>query len=146
MSAVDSGYYEQQRRGIEDQYAAQMASNTFSRTLGQQRGERNLSFMTQSFKREVPRFSAGFAQRGLGGGQQSGVMRRSMSNYLGDFNTQYGEAQTDLYDQLRQFDLQGAQLGANRSASLAEMELAKAREIAYTAQNIAALRQMMGGT
>ena len=146
MSAVDSGYYEAQRRGIDDQYAAQMASNTFSRTLAQQRGQRDLSFMRQGLNRQAPSFTAGFAQRGFGGGQQSGVMRRSMSNYLGDFNTSYGQAQTDLYDQLRQYDLTGAQLGANRTSQLADMELNKAREISYAASNIEALRQIMGGT
>lgn len=145
--AVDSGYYESQRRGIEDQYAAQMASNTFSRTLAQQRGNRDLNLMTQGFQRQTPTFMSGFAQRGFGGGNvRSGVMQRSMQNYIGDFSQQYGAAQNDLTAQLRQYDLSGAQFGAQRASSLAEMELAKAREIAYAAQNIEALRQAMGGT
>jgi hypothetical protein len=146
MSLVDSGYYEQQRRGIDDQYAASMAANSFGRTLSQTRGNRDLAMMGNTFRRQVPSFTAGFGQRGFGGGQQSGVMRRSMSNYLGDFNQQYGNAQNDITDQLRQFDLEAAQLGANRNTAYADMELAKAREIAFAAQNVSALRQMMGGT
>jgi len=146
MAAVDSGYYESQRRGIEDQYAAQMASNTFARTLAQQRGSRDLSMMNQGFKRQTPSFLSGFAQRGLGGGVRSGVMQRSMQNYIGDFTQQYGTAQNDLTSQLRQFDLTGNQLGAQRANSFAELELQKAREIAYAAQNIEALRQSWGGT
>jgi hypothetical protein len=145
MALVDSGYYESARRGIDDQYAAQMASNTFARTLAQQRGNRQLNLMTQGFKRQTPSFMAGFGQRGFGGGVQSGVMQRSMSNYLGDFTQQYGAAQNDLTSQLRQFDLTGTQLGAQRSSSYAELELQKAREIAYAAQNIEALRQSLGG-
>jgi hypothetical protein len=147
MAAVDAGYYESQRRGIDDQYAAQMASNTFARTLAQQRGNRDLNLMTQGFQRQTPSFMAGFGQRGFGGGNvRSGVMQRSMQNYVNDFTQQYGNAQNDLTAQLRQYDLTGTQLGAQRSSSLAEMELAKAREIAYAAQNIEALRQAMGGT
>jgi hypothetical protein len=145
MAYVDSGYYEGARRGIDDQYAAQMASNTFARTLAQQRGDRSLNMMTQGFKRQAPSFLAGFGRRGFGGNVQSGVMQRSMQNYVNDFTQQYGQAQNDLTGQLRQFDLTGAQLGAQRSSSYADLELQKAREIAYAAQNIEALRQSLGG-
>jgi hypothetical protein len=146
MAAVDSGYYESQRRGIDDQYAAQMASNTFARTLAQTRGNRSLGLMQQGYQRQTPSFLAGFGQRGFGGGVQSGVMQRSMQNYVNNYTQQYGGAQNDLTDQLRQYDLSGAQLGAQRSNSMAELELAKAREIAYAAQNIEALRASYGGT
>jgi hypothetical protein len=146
VALVDSGYYESQRRGVDDQYAAQMASNTFARTLAQQRGNRDLNMMTQSFKRQTPSFMASFGQRGFGGGGvRSGVMQRSMQNYLGDYTQQYGSAQNDLTAQLRQFDLTGTQLGAQHSSALADIQLAKAREIAYAAQNIEALRQSLGG-
>jgi hypothetical protein len=72
-------------------------------------------------------------------------MQRSMQNYLGDFTQQYGTAQNDLTSQLRQYDLTGTQLGAQHSSALADIQLAKAREIAYAAQNIEALRQSLGG-
>jgi len=66
-------------------------------------------------------------------------------NYLGDYTQQYGFAQNDLTDQLRQFDLQSAQYGANRTNSIADLELAKARDVAFAAQNIEALRASLGG-
>jgi hypothetical protein len=146
MVAVDTGYYESQRRGIDTNYAAQMAANTFSRTLSQSRGNRNLSFLSDSFHRQTPSFTSGFAQRGLGGpGIKSGVMQHAMQNYIGDYQTAYGQATNDLTDQMRQFDLNSAQLGANRTSALADMELAKARDVAFAAQNIEALRQSLGG-
>jgi hypothetical protein len=146
MVAVDTGYYESQRRGIDSTYAAQMATNTFSRTLAQSRGNRGLSFLSQSFGRQTPHFTSSFAQRGLGGaGVQSGVMQHAMQNFLGDYQTQYGQAQNDLTDQLRQYDLTAAQLGANRTSAYADMELAKARDVAFAAQNIEQLRQSLGG-
>ena len=143
---VDSGYYEGLRRGVEEEYASGMAANTYSQTLARNRGNRDLSFMKQGFQRSVPGFSSQFGQRGLGGGGlRSGVMQRSMSNYLGDFQREYSGAQNDLTDQLRQFDLTAAQMGASRTSSLADIELQKAREIAFAAQNIEALRAAMGG-
>lgn len=144
---VDSGYYESLRRGIESEFAAGMAGNTYSQTLARNRGNRDLNLMQSSFKRSVPSFTSGFGQRGFGGGMgaRSGVMQRAMSNYLGDYQRQYSGAQNDLTDQLRQYDLTAAQLGAQRTSALADIELQKAREIALTAQNIEALRSALGG-
>ena len=143
---VDSGYYESLTRGIEGEYAAGMAGNTYSQTLARNRGNRDLSFMKQSFQRGVPSFTAGFGQRGFGGGGvRSGVMQRAMSNYLGDFQRTYSGAEQDLTDQLRQYDLTAAQLGAQRTSALADIELQRAREISLTAQNIEALRAAFGG-
>jgi hypothetical protein len=144
--SVDSGYYESLRRGVEQDYAAGMAANTYSQTLSRNRGNRDLDLMQTGFKRSVPGFTSSFAQRGFGGGGvRSGVMQRSMSNYLTDFQRNYSTAQNDLTDSLRQYDLQSAQLGAQRTSSLADIELQKAREIAFAAQNIEALRGMLGG-
>lgn len=143
---VDSGYYESLRRGVEQEYAAGMAGNTYSQTLARNRGNRALSFMQTDFSRSVPRFSASFGQRGFGGGGvQSGVMQRAMSNYLGDFQRSYTSGQQELTDQLRQYDLTAAQMGAQRTSALADIELQKAREIALAAQNIEALRGVLGG-
>jgi hypothetical protein len=143
--AVDSGYYESLQRGVNQDYAAGMAANTYSQTLARNRGNRNLSFMKQDFQRGVPNFTSQFGQRGFGGGIRSGVMQRSMANYLGDFQRSYTTQEQDLTDSLRQYDLQSAQLGAQRTSALADIELQKAREIAFAAQNIEALRGMLGG-
>lgn len=146
MSTVDSGYYEAQRRGVEDQFAASMAANTYSRTLAQQRGSRDINLFRQGFQRSFPGYRATFGQRGLGGGGVgSGVMQRSMRNYLGDYNKQLNTMRSDVTDQLRGFDLTGAQYQSQRTSALADIELQKAREIAFAAQNIEALRQALGG-
>jgi hypothetical protein len=143
---VDSGYYESARRGINNQYAAQMAANTYSQELSRTRGNRQLSEMQLGFKRGVPGFAASFGQRGFGGGVgRSGVMQQSMANYLGDYTRDYTNVQNDLAEQMRQFELNAAQLGAQQQGSLADLELDRGREIAFAAQNIAALRALMGG-
>ena len=94
---IDSGYYEGARRGINDQYAAQMAANTYSKSLSQTRGKRSLSEMQTGFKRSIPGFTSQWGQRGLGGGGiKSGVMQQAMGNYLGDYTRNYGYAQNDF--------------------------------------------------
>lgn len=146
MSLVDSGYYEAQRRGIEEGFAANLAANTYARTLSQQRGSRDINLFRQGFQRSVPRYQASFGQRGFGGGGiRSGAMQQSMRNYLGDYNTQLNTMRNDLTEELRQFDLTGAQYEAQRTGALADLDLQKAREIAFAAQNIEALRQALGG-
>lgn len=143
---VDSGYYEGLQRGVEQEYAAGMAANTYSQTLSRNRGNRQLSFMQNQFARSIPGFSSTFAQRGFGGGGvRSGVMQQTMSNYLTDFQRDYASQEQDLTDQLRQYDLSAAQMGAQRTSALADIQLQKAREIAFAAQNIEALRSALGG-
>jgi hypothetical protein len=145
-SYTDPGYYESQRRGVQSQYAAQMAATTYGQFQAKQRGQRDLNDMTRGFKQSFPSYSAQFGQRGMGGaGIQSGVMQRSMGNYVGDYQRQYQRGTQDLTQQMQQFDLQKAQLGAERQNALQDIRQAKAREIAFAAQNIEALKQILGG-
>ena len=142
----DTGYYEQRRRSVNEQYGADSANNAYARFLSQQRGDRDLATATRGFKRGFEGFRAQGAQRGLtGGGMQSGAMRRAMGNYLGDYTRTYGETQQDLTDSLRQFDMNQAQMTASKDNVLADLELEKAREIAFAAQNIEQLRGLLGG-
>jgi len=145
-SYTDPGYYESQRRNVNQQFAAQMAANTYGRFVSQQRGQRELNDMTRGFKQGFPNYAAQFGQRGVTGpGVRSGVMQRAMGNYLGDYQRQYQRGTQDLTEQLRQFDLQRTQLASQRQSALADINMQKAREIAFAAQNIEALRQILGG-
>lgn len=143
---TDPGYYESQRRNVNSQYAAQMAANTYGRFVSKQRGQRGLDDMTRGFKQGFGGYSAQFGQRGMSApGVQSGVMQKAMGSYVGDYNRQFQRGQQDLTEELRQFDLQRTQLGAQRQGALADINTQKAREIAFAAQNIEALRQILGG-
>ena len=143
---TDPGYYESQRRNINSEFGAQMAANTYGRFVSQQRGQRDLNDMTRGFKQGFGGYSSQFGQRGIGGGGiQSGVMQKAMGNYVGDYQRQYQRGSQDLTEQLRQFDLTGTQLKSQRSNALADLKMQKAREIAFAAQNIEALRQILGG-
>lgn len=142
----NSAYYDQQSNDLKYRVNTDRANNAYGRFLSQQRGERNLSDMSRGFNRTLPGYRAGFAQRGLAGpGMQSGVMQRSMANYLGDYTRSYGRAQEDAQQDLQRYDLANATLDQQLSTGLADIERNKQNDIANAALAIEALRPYLGG-
>ena len=141
---MDSNYtssYNRGVRGVNDDFAAKRTANTFSRGLSQRRGSRQMGDATRSFRRQVPSMQQNFAGRGIA---NSGVYKRAMQNFTGDYTRNLGRMQEDLDSAGYQFDLQDRQLVAERDRVLQEMELAKAQQIAMTAQHIQGLKPYMG--
>lgn len=146
MNAPDLTPILQGQQAARRQYGAQSAANTFSKTLSQQRGNRQIGDMRRGFGRELPKFGAQFGRRGLAGsGIRSGVMQRAMNNYIGDYTRNLGRAQGDMSDNLREFDMNEARFAAERDSTLAGLEAQKAALIAQTAQHIMGLKPLMGG-
>lgn len=139
--AVDTSVYERQRRGINDEYTSKAATNAYSRFISQQRGERGIADYQRDFRRAIPSYTASYGRRGLtGGGVQSGVYQNAMRNYVGDYGQNLNRMYADQQQGLNQFDLQGADLTAQRDRALADMEAEKAREIAMAASYLSALK------
>ena len=146
FSPYNAGGYERQKSSIEHDYGTQMATNSYGRFLGQQRGERGLGDTQRGMQRQFPGFKAGFGQRGLqGSGISSGVQQRSMQDYLGDYTRDYGRQQQVMTQRLQQYDQQAQQLGAFRQQSLADLEAEKAQAIANDAAALEYLRNLVGG-
>lgn len=146
MPAPDLSKYATQRRNVAANHAAQSAANTFGRTLGQQRGSRQLGDLRRNFGRQLPSFQASYGARNLAGGNyQSGVYKRALGEFTGDYNRQYGRQQQDMYDQMREFDMNQSVYDTERDRAYGDIDIAKAAEIASAAQQIQALRPYMGG-
>ena len=144
--SLDLTPYNQQASAARNQFAANMAANTFSRGLAQQRGSRQLGDLTRGFNRNYGGFAGGFGRRGLaGGGIQSGVQRNAMANYLGDYTRQYGDAQMNMQNELSQLDFNAARFEAERDTQLANIEAQKQAAIAQAALQIKALGPLFGG-
>lgn len=142
----DSGKYEAARRGISDRYGTESATNAYGRFLSQQRGSRQLSDSTRNFNRSMPGFTARFGARGLSGpNAQSGVMQRSMQNYVGDHYRNQARMGQDMTNELQGYDLGQSQLDAWRQSSLADLELQRTQDIASAAANLEALKTYFGG-
>lgn len=127
-------------RGVNDDFAAKRTANTFSRSLAQRRGQRDMQDYSRDFRRQVPGFQQNFAGRGIA---NSGVYKQALQNFTGDYTRNLGRMQEDMDSQGYQFDMNDRQMVSERDRILAEMELDKANKIALTAQNIAALKPFM---
>jgi hypothetical protein len=116
--AIDTSVYERQRRGINDDYAAQSATNAYSRFLSQQRGARTMADIgrtssrqsadisraygrqtadyTRNYQRAAPSLTGSYGARGLAtGGVQSGIYGKAMQNFTGDYQQQMSRAAED---------------------------------------------------
>lgn len=140
------GDYERQKADTQYKYSNDSIANAYGRFISQQRGERNLGDLYRGYQREFPGYTSSFGRRGLaGGGVQSGVMRNSMNNYIGDFARNYGRTQQDLTQQLQGYDLNQSNLDAWREQALAGIEADKQRAIANDAGALEYLRAIVGG-
>lgn len=138
--------YEQQSRSINYKHGQDSINNAYGRFISQQRGSRQLGDMSRSFARAVPLQRSTFGARGLSGpGVRSGVMRQSMSNFIGDYARDRGRAEQDFSQEQGQYDLQQKSVDAWRQQALADLETSRAQQVAETARNIEALRQLLGG-
>jgi hypothetical protein len=144
--ALDVSVYERQRRGVNDSFASDSASNQYSRFLSQQRGTRDQADMTRGFGRQFPSFAAQFGKRGLsGGGVQSGIQKQATTDFVGDHTRNFGRLLENQAQDMRQHDLRQSQLQAYREQALADIEAQKARDVALAALNIQSMRDMLGG-
>lgn len=142
----DTGAYTQAASDLQYRYNTDRSTNAYGRFLSQQRGQRGLGDLSQGFNRALPGYRASWTQRGMAGpGINSGVMHRSMGNYLGDYAQQYGRMQQDAQQEAQNYDLQGAQMDAYYNNSLASLEQQKQSDIANAAAAIEALRPFLGG-
>lgn len=139
--ALNTSIYESQRRSVNDTHAANQATNAYSRTLSQQRGNRNVADFKQSFGRSQPGFTSSWGRRGLtGGGVQSGAFQGALQRRVGDYTRDLGRMQTDMAQNNQQYQMQGARFTQERQNALAEIEARKQAEIAQAALNLTALR------
>jgi hypothetical protein len=146
QSTPDYGGYTRQRADVDYNYGNQSAQNAYGRFLGQQRFERNVGDKQRQFGRSYAPYKAGFGQRGLsGGGITSGAMRQSMGRYIGDHARDIGRSYQDQTLANQASDMQQAQLDQWRQQAIQGIETDKANEIAWAAQNLQYLREMLGG-
>ena len=140
------GGYERAKGNVDYEYSTNSATNAFGRFLSQQRGQRSLGDQKRNFGRAYPKYGAQFNQRGLASaGVTSGVQQQAMRRFTGDYAREATRTQQDMTQGLQQYDLQQNRTDAWKQQQYAEIEAAKADEIANAAQNIQYLRDLIGG-
>lgn len=145
-AGTGGGEYEYRRRGVENRYTQDSATNAYGRFLSQQRGQRGLSDTTRNFERGYSPLAASYGARGLsGGGVNSGARQQAMANYVGDYYTNYGRQQQDLAGALQGYDLDQGLRDSWRQEELMNIELDRSRSMSESAQRLDALRAWLGG-
>ena len=142
MAYTDIGLnYEPKRRGAAQQRDASLAMNAFSRLLSQQRGSRDLMAADKAAAKGLEGFGAGYGKRGL---RNSGLFRNAASDYSQNWMNQRNDQLDALRQQMATYDLQDTQSQAGYQNTLADIELAKQRDILSTAASLQGLRPFLG--
>ena len=144
--APDYGGYTRSKADVDYKYSNDATQNAYGRFLGQQRFDRSVGDAGRKFGRQYAPAKASFGQRGMsGGGINSGVMQQQMGQMVGDYGREMGRAYQDQTQSNQQYDLQQANSDQWRQSALQDIETKKANDIAWTAQNITELRELLGG-
>jgi len=130
-----------QRRSIENSYAAQKASNNFGRQRATKQNMQQRGDARKNFQRQTPRVTSNYASRGLG---NSGVYKRALQQFTGDYADQVGQINQAGMDTQNQYDMQDRMYRASYDQALAELENQKAMQITQTAAGINSLRPLIG--
>ena len=130
-----------QRRNLSNSYAAKKNSNTLGRTRARQGFNQQRTDATRSFQQQAPRFTSGYASRGLG---SSGVYQRGLQRFTNSYADQMGQIDRGWQDSERQFTLNDASYRAWYDQELGRLDLEKAQRIADTAAGINGLRPLIG--
>jgi hypothetical protein len=140
----DPALYERQRRNLQQNLAQQSAFNAYERYLADTRAQRGIQDIEESafgIRREVPRLTSAYGQRGLTGqGVKSGVYNRALNEYGQQRTRELSRAQQDLASALRGYDLRQAGFQSGYETGLADLEAEKARQIAADAAALINLR------
>ena len=138
--AYDPTRFEASRRAAQGTFASQSAMNEYARFLANQSGARQLGDFQRDVRKQLPRLTSGFGQRGLRApGVRSGIFNKALQSFGGDVQRQQSRFQEDLANQERDFDLRQSGFQSAYEQSVADIEAEKAREIANAASGLLTL-------
>ena len=139
--AYNPAAYEARRRGYMNDYAATGAMNAYTQFLSQQRGQRDLYDLNQSYEKAAPQVVAGYGRRGLNSANvKSGTFGKGLQEFASDPVRNTAQAQQGLGQQTAGYDLSNRQLGERFQSGLADLEAEKAQQIEQDAQELMRVR------
>lgn len=143
---IDLLPFSQKRSALGTSLAGNLAANTYSQFLAQQRGNRQLADTRQQFKVQTPKIMSAYLRRGLSGpGVQSGIYEKG----LGEFAVQQATAENDIQQALNEamdrLKQERGSFEANYQQQLADLESQKAAAIANAAATLAGFKPYLGG-
>lgn len=133
--------YDQRRRAAAAQRDALLASNAFSRTLTQTRGQRDLVDFNQKWSNGLEGFGASWARRGLG---RSGLFGRAQNQYASDWASGQQSMQEAMNQKLNDLTFSDAQAVSQYDQTAASLEQQKLQDILSTAAALRGYRRIGG--
>jgi hypothetical protein len=132
MSMTDAYYgdYGMAEATARKRRATSSIANRQAASLGQMRGQRSLSKLTQQLTEGFRPKMASYGQRGLAGANvTSGIQRAGLSRYAADMQTQIGEGTQQLQDEANLAAAQEANAQAELDDYLAQLALQKNQSV-----------------
>lgn len=138
--------YNSGTRKATSKYGASTAMTAYAKMLSKNRGSRAKFDLDQKYEKQAPKVVSSFAQRGLAGpGVQSGVYGRGMQDFANQQLTDTQRISEDETIENQRIDLDQASATADYNDQIAELEAAKAAQIANTAATLSAFKPFIGG-
>lgn len=132
MSMMDAYYgdYGMAEATARKRRATQSIANRQSAQLGQMRGQRSLSKLTQQLTEGFRPKMAEYGSRGLAGPNvKSGIQRAGLSRYAADMQDRLGETTQQLQDESNLAVSQEANAQADLEDYLAQLQLQKKQNV-----------------
>ena len=141
--AYNPALFEQQRRGLMDNYSSTGAMQAYANFISNQRASRGLQDLTESFQKQQQPLVSSFGRRGLQGPNvRSGAFKRAMIDFGKNQTRQTADYQRSQDEQNQQFALGQRQQTSQYENDLKNLEADKNSQIE---QDALALMQMRAG-
>jgi len=140
MSDVYYGDYGAAESSAIRRRSRQTAATQAAMFRGQTRGRRSVSDIQRQYAENFNPLVAQFGQRGLvGPSVESGITRRGLSRYAESLQRELGAENEALQDEMNRLAMEDAASQADLESYLAELRLAKARDIMGSATQLKSL-------
>ena len=138
--------YSARNQALGDTYSAGAAKNAYAQFLARTRGSRKVEDLTKQYKEQAPRLVSGFSQRGLAGPSvRSGIYQNALNKFAQQNVSDMFRIKEDTAGDVRNLELDAAELLAKYNSGLVDSEAQKAADIARQASMLNSFKPFIGG-
>jgi hypothetical protein len=138
--------YSSKKQALGDTYSASAAKNAYAQFLARTRGARKVEDLTKQYEQQTPKFVTSFAKRNLAGpGVQSGIYRNALNRFAEQNFMDLNRANQDTAGEVRQLELDAADLLAQYNRGLVDIEQQKIADMAQQAAMLKSFKPFIGG-
>jgi hypothetical protein len=138
--------YSARNQALGDTYSAGAAKNAYAQFLARTRGTRKVEDLTKQYEEQTPRFVSSFSKRRLAGpGVSSGIYSNALNKFAEANMLGTTRARQDTAGEVRQLELDSADLLAQYNRGLVDSEQQKIADMARQAAMLNSFKPFIGG-